>query len=224
MNMRPKQIFILIISGLVLGLSGCGGGTRDGNDTTERYYPLPDSSPGFKLKKPVLRGSLGVAAIDADGVRTDRRMLYTTADRPLELLLHHYRFWADSPTKMVQHKITDYLSKAGFAKKVTRFLPGAKVRYVLRGRLLKFERYVDTDKRQDAVLVSLELNVTNENTGNVVISNTVFNIRQKAVRAGNRNQTIVNSVAAFSKALDTALLQFVKQNAPKQFKKKSVKK
>ena len=216
-----NKFVILVVSGVFLLLTGCDTtvdeNVRDNSDSIEHFYSLPDNGPGYKFKSPMLRGVLGISPIDADGIRSDRRMLFKKSNSPLELRLHHFRFWTDSPTKLVQQKIADYFRRMGLANKVIRYKPGNKVDYLLHGRLLKFERYVDTKSNQDKVLVSIELNISKESTGQLVVSNTVIHIREKAPRAANANKTIVNAVKSFNSALTKALIMFIKKHSPKRY-------
>lgn len=216
-----RKFVILAVSGSFLLLVGCDTvrdeNVRDNSDGIEHYYSLPDNGPGFKFRSPMLRGVLGISPIDADGIRSDRRMLFKKSNSPLELRLHHFRFWTDSPTKLVQQKITDYFRGMGLANKVIRYNPGNKVDYLLHGRLLKFERYVDTKSNEDKVLVSIELSISKESTGQLVVSNTVIHIREKAARAGNANKTIVNAVKSFNVALSKALVKFIKEHSPRRY-------
>ncbi len=225
---RKKTVFAVSLLGLVVLLTACGstGDSReaivDNSGSIEFYYPLPDNAPGYKFKRPVLKGILGVSPLDSDVLRGDRRMLFKLSSRPLELRLHHFRFWTDSPTKLVQQKISVYLNKIRFATKVIRFVPGNRVDYLLQGRLVKFERFVDTKSNKDEVLVSIELSITKESNGQLVAPSTIYHIRQKAARASSANNTIVNAVKSFKLALGKAMLQFVQQNAATQYSQRVI--
>jgi len=220
---RKKFVFSVSLLGLIVLLTACGatGEEReaivDNSGSIEFYYPLPDNEPGYRLKAPALKGVLGISPLDSDVLRGDRRMLFKLSSRPLELRLHHFRFWTDSPTKLVQQKISVYLSKVRYASKVIRFVPGTRVDYLLQGRLIKFERFVDTQSNNDEVLVSIELSITKESNGRLVVPATIYHIRQKSARASSANNTIVNAVKSFKLALGKAMLQFVQQNAAAQY-------
>ena len=225
-HLAKTGILTVFLALMIAILTSCGGvrseAEQDHSDTTEHFYPLPDTHPGYRLKTPAFRGVLGVAPMDADGIRSDRRMLFTISTRPLELRLHHYRFWADSPTKLIQFKVSEYLNHIRYATKVIRFSPGTKIDYLLRGRILKFERYVHINADHDEVLVSIEFSIIRDSTGELVVPNTVYHLREKAVRAKRRNDTIVNAVKSFNTALNKALLQFVKQTAASQYSRRIV--
>ncbi len=217
-----KLILSVCLFTLIMLMSACSGSSGretiiDNSGSIENFYALPDTQPGYKFKTPALKGVLGIPPLDTDSLRGDRRMLFKLSARPLELRLHHFRFWTDSPTKLVQQKISIYLRDIQFASKVIRFIPGTKIDYLMHGRLIKFERFVNPNASFDEVLVSIELSISKESTGQLVVPATIYHIRQKASRARSANDTIVNAVKSFKLALDKALLQFVKQHAAKQF-------
>ncbi|VAW81316.1 hypothetical protein MNBD_GAMMA12-1516 [hydrothermal vent metagenome] len=219
-----KLIVSVCLFALILLISACSGSNNRGRESLvdnsgsiEYFYTLPDTEPGYKFKTPAFKGVLGIPPLDTDSLRGDRRMLFKLSARPLEIRLHHFRFWTDSPTKLVQQKISIYLRDIQFASKVIRFVPGTKVDYLMHASLIKFERLVNIKSSSDEVLVSIELSISKESTGQIVVPATIYHIRQKAVRARSANDTISNAVKSFKIALDKALLQFVQQHAAKQF-------
>ena len=208
MVMTRSRIKWVLLSTLSLSLAGCLGSPRPPED---RYYYLPETKPDTRLSVPVLNGILGVARLDSDGQRADRPLLYISEERPFEVNKYHYRYWIDSPTVLVQNNIYHYLNKVGFAKSVVRFDPGTQVDYILRGRLLEFERFVG--RTQDQVIVGFEIEITRA-TGEVFIPTTIYRIRMNSERAGSSDETIHKSVIVFDRALRTLLQQFVVANQP----------
>lgn len=121
----------------------------------DRFYRLPVPDPVAETG-PAVDGTVGVARLYADGLHNERALLYVRAERPLELHRHHYDYWVESPPRMLQQHLLEYLRAIEFAPRVIRHDAGADVDYVVSGRLLRFERLVGK-AGSSAVAVSLEL-------------------------------------------------------------------
>lgn len=214
--MKTNLIKSIIIVGISIGLNGCIGSseTRDQREkTTDRYYNLPETPPAFKLNRPVLKGVLGIDRLDANALRNDTHILLSYAKTPLEIIKHHYHYWSAPPTELVQQRIYNYLGQANFATKVVRYDAAREVDYVLRGRIVKFERLVyESGAAKDEVLVSLELDIS-KNNGKIVIARKRYDIRLKHGR-GDFQKTII----AFDEAVRKILDLFIKDNKPKSTK------
>jgi ABC-type uncharacterized transport system auxiliary subunit len=198
----------------LLGLGGCvGGGTKTPED---RYYSFPEPTPTLKLKRVILKGTLGISRLEADGTRSDRSILYIEVDNPYEIKKYHYRHWTDAPTGLVQQRIYTYLRDINFAKDVTRFTPGVTVNYILRGRLKAFERVIGGSS--DKVKVSLELYVTNARTGETVIPSREYSVEIEIGSTSTKDAAMNKSVVAFERAVRWNLDRFIADNAPKKSK------
>ena len=136
---------------LVLVAAGCTGNFAELPE--DRFYRLPQPAPQRAAAQ--VAGTIAVALPSSDGLHAERALLYSRHDRPLETLRHHYYFWTESPPRLVQEHLIQYLRSAGVAEHVVRAeaAPGSGLR--LEARLLRFERLVGGDPPQ--VLVELEL-------------------------------------------------------------------
>lgn len=150
-NLRPIVFYLAGCSLLVL--TGCFGGNAQ--VPQDHFYRLPEVKKTKPLGAPVTKGVVGVKALRSDGLHRERTMLYIEHDQPLEIHRYHYHHWTNTPARLIQENMLDYLGKIGFASDVIRYRPGMKVDAVLKGRLLRFERLLNASGIQ--VIVSIEL-------------------------------------------------------------------
>lgn len=121
----------------------------------DHYYRLPPAKPGRTLDRPLAAGTVSIAPITARGLYQERAILYTDSRTPLELHLYNYRYWVQSPSRLIQGHMIDYMRAAHVADKVTRYEPGTTAAAVISGHIRRFERLVGGAR--DRVMVSLDL-------------------------------------------------------------------
>jgi ABC-type uncharacterized transport system auxiliary subunit len=156
--MRAARTTTLLAGVLILSsLAGC---TIFGNAPPipdDRYYLLPYDSGPPADHPPLLRGLVAVERPRADGLHSERAMLYIDPSRPLEIRRYHYHFWSDSPPALIQTDMVNYFAHTDFASRVLRSANGVSPDYVVEGRLLRFERILYSDGPKVAVSLQLEL-------------------------------------------------------------------
>lgn len=118
-------------------LSACAGGEPVPAD---RFYQLAPLAPQSRHATPALNGGLEIDYTQADPLRSGRAVLYSEADRPLQLNRYHYAFWVDQPPRMVQRAIVSYLRELNVADRVFTAGQRGQAVYRLETRLLKFEQ------------------------------------------------------------------------------------
>ncbi len=164
----------------------------------DHYYRLPMPAPQPAASR--MAGTVAVALPRADGLHSERAVLYSRKDRPLEILRHHYFFWAESPPRLIQDHLIEYLRAAQAADAVIRTQTGDDAKLRIESRLMRFERLVGASPNQ--VLVELELSLRrNDDTSS----------RQHVYRARApvADDTVYASVQAFGKALDSIYAKFL---------------
>ncbi len=186
---------------LSIALSGCVG--KVPAIPEDHYYRLPIPAPQPAASR--IAGTVGVALPRADGLHSERAVLYSRQDRPLEILRHHYFFWAESPPRLIQDHLIEYLRAARAAEAVVRAEAGDNAPSQIESRLLQFERLVGDDSHQ--VLVELELNLRRK-LGDGRSRRHVYR-----ARAPVADDTVYASVQAFGKALDSIYARFLRDLA-----------
>jgi ABC-type uncharacterized transport system auxiliary subunit len=117
-------------------LSACAGGARVPDDT---FYRLDIAAPAARLAAPALADALSVQAGAAAPVYRDRAFLYSEAQSPGRLQRYHYHYWTDTPPRLLQGALADYLRAAGVAVSVVVPEDGIDARYRLRLDIERFE-------------------------------------------------------------------------------------
>ena len=181
---------------------GCTGHFAELPD--ERYYRLPESAPQQATAQ--FAGTIAVVLPSSDGLHAERAMLYSRHDRPLEILRHHYYFWTESPPRLVQEHLVEYLRSAGIAEHVFRAEAAPGHGLQLEARLLRFERQVGSDPTQ--VLVELELGWRSRSADTPPARRT-YRAREAAA-----DDTIYASVQAYGKALTDIYARFLRDMPP----------
>ncbi len=183
---------------LSIALGGCLG--KVPAIPEDHYYRLPMPAPQPAATR--IAGTVAVALPRADGLHSERTVLYSRQDRPLEILRHHYFFWAESPPRLVQDHLIEYLRAAHVADAVIRTEAGDGTSLRIESRLVRFERLVGASSNQ--VLVELELSLRRKDQNG--------NPRQHVYRARApvADDTVYASVQAFGKALDSIYAKFLR--------------
>lgn len=116
-------------------LPACGGVARVPDDS---FYRLDIAAPAAAARPP-LQGGLIVQGNAGAPLYRDRALLYSEAAAPRRVQRYHYHYWADSPPRLLQRGLADYLRAAGIAAPVLAAEDGQDARYRLRVDIERFE-------------------------------------------------------------------------------------
>jgi len=108
---------------------------------TDHYYRLAEIKTGNVVPKHIT-GSILVQQFIADGLHHERPLLYTSDTSSLELKQYHYHLWLDSPTRMLQEQLADYLRIHQAADTIFTGYEGP-AEMIIRGQIKQFERQAD---------------------------------------------------------------------------------
>lgn len=139
---------------LIFGLAACASPPLP----EDHYYRLEIDAPGAVT--PPLAASINVQRINMTGIYGERPLLYSSAQAPTELRQYHYHYWADSPARLIQEQLADYLRAAHLASDVTLASSGAASEYQISGTVLRFEQRLDNTGAQAYVVLELTLQRT----------------------------------------------------------------
>lgn len=149
---------LILISLLVLGLSGCGAGRPI------RYYavqvpvaPTPTAT--------TYSVSLLVASIGGPEIFHDTPIAYRIGSN--EIGTYHYSRWVEPPVEMLKGKLIRMLRVSGHYQSVSGLGSTAEGQFVVRGRLYNFE---EVDGEGISALVSMEFELFDRKAGKVVWS------------------------------------------------------
>ena len=144
----------LVLPAAALLLSACAGGARVPEDN---FYRFEIAAPVTRMQAPALEGILSVQVGAAAPVYRDRAFLYSEAQAPERLQRYHYHYWTDTPPRLLQRSLADYLRAAGVATAVVLPEDAIDERYRLRVDIERFEHLRDRDGGEVSVGVSLTL-------------------------------------------------------------------
>lgn len=153
-----RNTSLIAISLLALGLSGCGGGRPI------KYYtakiPATPNPPTHANAVTLLVGRIG-----APGILQDGPIAYRVGAN--EIGTYTFHRWEVPPTEMVRQNLIHLLRASGDYQSVSALASGSEGDFVVRGRLYDFE---EVDSASISALVSLELELFNRKTGQVLWS------------------------------------------------------
>lgn len=107
-----------------------------------------------------LPGTISVSPIDAEGLMRERPMLFSIGDAH-EIQQHDYHYWIESPPRMLQGQLVDFLRQSGAADSVITPDLRLPADFEVTGRIRRFERVL----RADATRVVVELELAMADTG-----------------------------------------------------------
>ncbi|MEJ2361030.1 MAG: ABC-type transport auxiliary lipoprotein family protein [Gammaproteobacteria bacterium] len=191
-----RYFFLLVLAGLLSACFGSGGVAPQ-----NRYYHLADiSSEVNHLDRPF--GVIAVNPLRSDALHHDRMILYSLKSTPLMLNTYYYHLWTNSPGKLIQEDLIDYLREVRFAKSIVRYGERQHIDGQITGYIQRFERIVGGGK--SGVAVRIELSFIPQTPGDKHAMTRIYNVQRTA-----SDNSMESTVAAFSAALQTIYGRFV---------------
>lgn len=187
MNSVRRTILLSLTLGALL--TGCVG---SGALPEQRFYRLPEPRP-TPVASPVITRLLGIPRLRANGLYHERAILHFLPEQPLDLRPYHYHHWSDSPTLLIRDHLVSYLSAAGAVREMTRFQDEGRAQLQLYGRLIRFEREVNTS----GIMVHVALEFSLEAGHQVLLPAKRYEVQQEAA-----DRTVHGTVQAFGTALE----------------------
>ena len=198
--MRLKTIPIwgrgFIAVALLSGLAACGSAPPAPED---HYYRLQATYAGTQPMTNPLPGTLEVERFVADGLTSERGLVYSDPATPNQVKAYHYHFWIKPPTVMLRDQLVAFLREAKAAKAVVTPEVRAHADYVLTGKIQHLEQI--TGQRERTVL-EIELAVRGAGDGKLLFLKT---FRQENASAGG----VGAAVDSLNTALSIAYADFV---------------
>lgn len=187
----------LVLALLVALLAGCAGGPRAPEPA---FYRLGELPQGPVLQAPWVEGVVLVRPLAAEGLLRERAVVYQAEDSGVTLQQHHYHHWSDTPPRLLQQRLVEFLRARGAAVLVTSD-PTVEADLQVAGRLLHWER--ELRGQRCTVRVALELQLRAEGEPAPTLARTY----QAAVPVDTL--AMPESVLAFGAAVDGILEQFL---------------
>lgn len=146
--MTIRMAYLLVVA----ALTACSSAPPVPQD---HFYRL--GGPATAQTAAAVEGQIAVAALEADGIYRDRAILFVDEAQPLEIQRYDYHLWSTHPSILLQEQLIGFLRANSTAAQVSRYDPAQPTDWIVRGRILRFERVVGTSASRAEVALELEL-------------------------------------------------------------------
>lgn len=192
------RILLLFIVTVLLG--GCFGGGEV--LPQNHYYHLARSnSDVVHFNQPY--GVIAVAPLGSDALHHDRMILYSLQSAPLMLNTYYYHLWTNTPGRLIQENLINYLRDIDFARTVVRDGERTNIDGEITGYIQQFERVVGSGKPRVSVRLELSFLPRSDKTKLHPLTR-VYGVDQQA-----QDNSMESTVEAFSVALQEIYKRFV---------------
>ncbi len=135
----------------------------------EQYFRLVAAPTDVHAGKP-LDGAVEIPPFDADGVMTERPLLFT-ADGGHKLEQRNYAYWTNSPPQMLRDQLITYLRAAQVAPQIVPSELRVDAKYVIRGVVRRLEQTANPD----GGVIEVELSLLEKDSDHLIASK-VFHV------------------------------------------------
>lgn len=178
---------------LMTGLlaAGCGGGER----IRDIYFSLASDVAVSPVSTP-LQGTLRVSPLAARGFVGGSRIVYRTAEDPLQVQRYNELLWEEVPARAIADDIVAAMRAARVFENVVTAGDPARADYLITGELSRFEHLPTASPPR--VSVELSLALVDGSTRRLLVSKTYSGFEPTAVNADGRT-TPEAMAAAFNR-------------------------
>jgi len=155
----------IMIAGL---LSACASAPPVPED---HYYRLQAVHAGEASTTKLFKGTIEVERFVADGLTSERSLVYSTQGKPNEVKAYHYHFWIKPPTVMLRDELVSFLRVARVADKVVTPELRVQAEYALTGKIKHLEQVVVAKGQSQSsgrTLLEVELGLRRPNDGKLL--------------------------------------------------------
>ncbi len=184
------------VSLIVIALAGCA----QPEVPPDNFYRLYPESAVEGRDQPRFEGVLVVNRFQADGLVSERSLVYADDDAPNPLKQYHYHYWTESPTRMLQELVVRYLRSANVATQVITPETPALSSYEVSGKIKRLEQIRGSRSR---VVVELEFVLTRSREASVLW------VQDYLVEATSKDDSVKAAVEAFNQAIGDVCLRLV---------------
>lgn len=149
----------MVVAGFLVALvlTGCA---KAPPVPVDRFYRLPEPSVAALGADRTRWGQLvHVRALQADGLHTERAVLFSEDVQAVSLVRYHYHHWVDGPPRLVQDYVATSLRQA-VPSALILTEPDGRPDVVVSGKVKRFEHHVPLGKGEGRAMVALELRVS----------------------------------------------------------------
>ena len=192
MKMKLKGCWIATV-GILLLMVGCG----QPEVPDARFYRISVDQPIKEEEVVLLKGQLLVRQFLADGLVSERPLIYTASSGVLQQ--YHYHSWSESPTRLIQEQLVKYLRRLKLAEEVVTPEMRIDADYELIGKIKLLEHILTAEP---SVSVELELGLVNAQAGALIF------LGDYTSRIRCSNNSVEAAVLAFGQAISNIFGNF----------------
>ena len=183
-----SQIGIILIA--LLALSSCGSAPPVPEDN---FYRLQAVYADEAISGKPLPGTIEVERFVADGLTSERAIVFSEVGKPNQVKAYHYHFWIKPPTVMLRDELVSFLRASKISDSVVTPEMRVRANYALTGKIKHLEQV--RANGQTRTLLETEFGLRRPNDGKLLFldSYRIENVAED------------NSVAAAVDSLNTAL-------------------
>ena len=148
-------------------LIGCGSAPPVPED---QYYRLQAVYTSKPLAEKILLGTIEVDRFVADGLTSQRAVVYSEIETPNQVRAYHYDFWIKSPTVMLRDELVSFLRASKISDAVVTPEMRVKSEYALTGKI----RHLEQVKMKSGyrTILEIELGLRKPRTGKLLFLDT----------------------------------------------------
>lgn len=167
----------------------------------DHFFRLMVATPAAPPAAPILPGVLEVPRLSADGLVSERPLVYSFRDDPQALRQYNYNLWNDAPPAILQDQLAGYLRAANVARLVVTPTMRQRPDHQVVGRVRRFEQVVGPPH---GVAVEIELGLLRLKDDRLVLLKTYREER------ATPDETPATAAQAISQAMADLFARFVK--------------
>ena len=168
----------------------------------DQFYRLGSGLPQQALENAPLDGTLSVSRLRAEGLISQRPILFATREQPNRIEQHNYHYWFESPPLMLRDALIDYLRAAKAATGVVSDQDRRDAGCELTGTLRRLE-HVTAGGEPSVAVVEIEFMLRRVASDSVLLHRTY---RAEQIAA---DLTMDSTVNAFDQSLGALFSRFV---------------
>jgi len=161
-----KSIRALTGLALVLIVAGCAAAPPVPEDN---FYRLQAIYAGTATSGKLLPGTVEVDRFVADGLTSERPIVYSDSGNPNQVKAYHYHFWIKPPTVMLRDELVSFLRAAQVADRIVTPEMRAQPNCVLTGRIKHLEQVLE--EKGSRTLIEVELGLRRPRDGKILYLN-----------------------------------------------------
>ena len=162
---------VLVSFGLLIG---CGTAPPVPDD---QYYRLQVVYASEPLVHKSLPGTIEVDRFVADGLTSQRAVVYSEIETPNQVRAYHYSFWIKPPTVMLRDELVSFLRASKISDEVVTPEMRVKSEYALTGKIKHLEQVIM--KSGYRTVIEIELGLRKPGTGKLLFLDT-YRLENKA--------------------------------------------